>query len=98
MAKTKVGYFSNIHYHQISDVLNSFEMSYASFSLNSFHFTGPRRDIETSDYIEDLQAQIRTLQSQNEQLKNKVIDLIFIVILSTKWLCNAMDFQTPRLQ
>ena len=31
-----------------------------------------RRDTETSEFIEDLQAQIRDLNKANEALKNKV--------------------------
>ena len=32
----------------------------------------PRRDAETAEFIEDLQAQIRELVKANEALKNKV--------------------------
>ena len=39
----------------------------------SLPFLVPRRDTETSEFIEDLKAQIRELTKANEALKNKVL-------------------------
>ena len=39
-----------------------------------------RRDTETSEFIEDLQAQIRDLNKANEALKNKVTFYWFLTI------------------
>ena len=39
-----------------------------------------RRDTETSEFIEDLQAQIRDLNKANEALRNKVTFYWFLTI------------------
>ena len=41
-------------------------------NINNRLISVPRRDAETAEFIEDLQAQIRELVKTNEALKNKV--------------------------
>lgn len=52
-----------------------------------------RRDTETSEFIEDLQGQIRDLNKANEALKNKVMRYYFVDNLLSLGLLHVIILQ-----